>query len=526
MTDSGSDPIRTEPRSTLSPVAVIDIGSSSIRMAIAEFNEQNEIRILDRLSRAVRLGKDTFTGGTLRRRTIEESVEVLKSYRRVLNEYQIHTNDQIRCVATSAVREASNRLQFVDRIYSATGLKVKTIDEAEISRVTYLGLAPKLRKEPLLDDAATIIAEVGGGGTAVLVVHRGSVIHSHNYRLGSVRLRQTLEAYETPRMRMRSIMESQIDRTAESIKREVEHFERTELIALGGDIRFAAAQLISDRDPHELASLSVKKLQRFTDSMLAMSDDELISRHRLSVADAETLGPALLMYARIASSFGMKKLRVSDFNLRDALLNEIRIGGVWSPEFTQQVLQSAVGLGHRYHFDERHGLHVAALCSVIVDALESEHALSNRDQMLLQTAAILHEIGSFISNRGHHKHSMYLINNSELFGLSPSEIRRVGMVARYHRRASPRATHENYMQLDQSGRIAVAQMAAILRVADSLDGSRSQRIRDIECHCEGDRFVISVPHVDDLSLEQLVLRQKGAFFESTFGMRVQLRKKR
>jgi exopolyphosphatase/guanosine-5'-triphosphate,3'-diphosphate pyrophosphatase len=144
-------------------------------------------------------------------------------------------------------------------------------------------------------------------------------------------------------------------------------------------------------------------------------------------------------------------------------------------------------------------------------------------EVVLNVAALLHEIGLFISNRSYHKHSLYLIRNSELFGLAKRDLLLAALVARYHRRASPQPTHEGYATLDRDDRIAVAKLAALLRAADALDESRSQRIHEVACTREGDRLVISIPHIEDLSLEALALKQSGSLFEETFGMPVLLR---
>jgi exopolyphosphatase / guanosine-5'-triphosphate,3'-diphosphate pyrophosphatase len=130
-----------------------------------------------------------------------------------------------------------------------------------------------------------------------------------------------------------------------------------------------------------------------------------------------------------------------------------------------------------------------------------------------------------VSSRSHHKHSMYLIQNSELFGLSRRDILLVALTARYHRRASPKAVHTEYASLDREGRLAVAKMAAILRVADSLDRSHSQRVSSIECRREKDSLVIAIPNVDDLTLEQLAIQNKCDMFEEVYGMSVLLEKK-
>ena len=146
--------VTPEPVKPPKPVAVIDIGTTSIRMAIAEIDSANGVRILETLSQAANLGKDTFTRGSLSKATIEQCVRVLKSYSQKLRQYQISEPSQLRVVATSAVREAVNRLAFLDRIYIATGIEVEPIDEVEVNRVTYLSILPLLQAEPTLANAA------------------------------------------------------------------------------------------------------------------------------------------------------------------------------------------------------------------------------------------------------------------------------------------------------------------------------------------------------------------------------------
>jgi exopolyphosphatase/guanosine-5'-triphosphate,3'-diphosphate pyrophosphatase len=168
---------------------------------------------------------------------------------------------------------------------------------------------------------------------------------------------------------------------------------------------------------------------------------------------------------------------------------------------------------------------VASLSAALFGSLREEHQLGPWYGLLLTVAGILHDAGMFISARSHHKHSMYLIQNSELFGLSRRDILLVALIARYHRRATPKTVHDDYADLDREGRLAVAKLSAILRVADALDRSHSQRISAIECRKEKDRFVIAVPNVDDLTLEQLALQNKSDMFEDVYGMSVAIEKK-
>ena len=155
--------------------------------------------------------------------------------------------------------------------------------------------------------------------------------------------------------------------------------------------------------------------------------------------------------------------------------------------------------------------------------LQAEHGLGPHHAVLLRTAAILHDIGAFVSNSGHHKHSLYLILNSELFGLTHRDNTVVALVARYHRRSEPKPTHPEYMALDRNSRMIVSKLAALLRVADALDRSHLQHIRTVTFSREEQRFIITLTDVEDVTLERVAIKEKGNLFESMFGLQIVLR---
>jgi exopolyphosphatase/guanosine-5'-triphosphate,3'-diphosphate pyrophosphatase len=162
----------------------------------------------------------------------------------------------------------------------------------------------------------------------------------------------------------------------------------------------------------------------------------------------------------------------------------------------------------------------------IYRALQPDFHLDPRHEFLLRIAALLHEIGGYISNRSHHKHSMYLIQNCGLFGLSREDVQLVSLIARYHRRALPSLAHPEYAALDRDRRITVSKKAAILRLADALDRSHLQQAESAAVAVSGDEIVITVAGADDLTLERLALKEKGALFEDIFGLKVVLREGR
>ena len=512
----------TEQTAIQRTVAVIDIGTTSARMAIAEIKVSGAIQILEHLSQAVDLGKDTFTRGRIHRDTIEECVQVLKSYQHILSEYGIVSAEDLRVVATSAVRESTNRLAFLDRIYIATGIEVDPMDEAEISRVTYLGIQSEL--ERLGTSTDTIVCEVGGGSTELLLVRDNHVQFSHTYKLGSLRLRKAVDTYNAPIVQSRQLMESQIQRTVELFHEHLPVGQRRNLVALGGDMRFAASQLIDGWNLEEGGVVSTDALEEFTNDILEMSIDKIVQRYELRVThqEAETLGPALLTYLCIAKHLHVSQIHISGINLRDGLLQEMALEEAWSKEFRNQIICSVLELGRQYEFDEAHAQQVASLASQLFHQLQEQHGLEPRFETFLQVAALLHEIGLFVSNRSYHKHTMYLINNSELFGLGKTNLLLTALVARYHRRATPQPKHAGFAMLDRDHRVAVSKLAAILRIAVALDASRHQNIHTIHCAQNDETLIISTSDSADLSLEQLALKQSSDLFEETFGMKLLL----
>jgi len=509
----------------LHPFAVIDIGTTSTRMIIAHVDKNGVAHPLEYLQQAVSLGKDTFTKGSIEKGTITDCVRALRNFRRVLGEYGIASDERVRAVATTAVREAMNRDAFIDRVHIATGIRIEVLDIMDVARLTYLSTRSFLGRDPVLSRGQIVVCEIGGGSTEVLLLEKGNIVATHSFKLGALRLREMLEKFNAPVVHQRALMESEIHRTIDQILHAIPPSPVRNMISLGGDVRFAASHLLPAWDPAVPGRLSLAALEKFSRQVIAMSVNDCVKKFHLSYPDAETLSPALLFYTMLARRLSLKSMLATDISMRHGILIEMTKTEPSGDDFRRQIIRSAWETAKKYKAEEAHARHVAMLCGSLFESLKEEHQLAPWYGQLLTVAAILHDIGMFVSARSHHKHSMYLIQNSELFGLSRKDIMLVALTARYHRRSSPKIVHQEYAALDSEGRLAVAKMAAILRVADSLDRSHSQRISSIECRDEKDRLVISIPNVEDLTLEQLGIQNKCSMFEEVYGMSVTLEKK-
>jgi exopolyphosphatase/guanosine-5'-triphosphate,3'-diphosphate pyrophosphatase len=187
------------------------------------------------------------------------------------------------------------------------------------------------------------------------------------------------------------------------------------------------------------------------------------------------------------------------------------------------VLQAARVIARKYNTDRPHAEHVASLAQQIFRELRDLHGLEARHELLLRVAAILHEVGLFLSPREHHKHSLYIILNTEIFGLGARDRVLVALLARYHRRYNPDPNHPHFSDLAREDRMMVFKLAGILRIADALDRSHSRRIREIKMRREADTLVIETPGVEDTTVEQLAINGKCDIFEEIYGLAVALR---
>jgi exopolyphosphatase/guanosine-5'-triphosphate,3'-diphosphate pyrophosphatase len=505
------------------PLAVIDMGASAVRLTVAETGRDGALRILEESSRGVLLGKDAFTHGRITAPTMEATLKVLEGFRRIVDGYGVV---RLRAVATSAVREAANRDTFIDRIRLRTGLNVEVIDGSEENRLTYMAVRDALGEHPALKKGTTLLVEIGGGSGDLSILLDGEPKFSGTYALGAIRLRQSLGSWKGTHERKVRLLTRHIRNVIEDIKREVVLREVRHFIALGGDVRFAASRLAPDEKTAERFTVIEREpFLAVCDELSTTGSEVLAERFRLSPADAETLGPALLAYRALLEETEAREAIVPVASLRRGLLLDMTRGGEAGrmADLSRQVLASAAALGEKYRFDAAHGHAVAHLATRLFDDLRPEHGLSDRDRLLLMVAAMLHDIGIHVNRNAHHKHSQYLLVASDIFGLSREDLAIIGNVARYHRRALPQKSHLAYAQLDREARVRVAKLGALARLANALDAEHMQKIWDLHVLRDVDEWVLEVEGTGDLTMERLAVQARADLFTEVFGRRLEFR---
>jgi exopolyphosphatase / guanosine-5'-triphosphate,3'-diphosphate pyrophosphatase len=501
-------------------LGVVDIGASAIRLVVAQHGPGEPLEVLEEASRAVLLGRDTFSSGRIGSGTIDAAVRALGGFRRLMDEYRV---TRVRAVATSAVREASNAEIFLDRIRVRVGLEVEVIDGSEESRLTYIAVSDRLSEHAALGADCALLVEVGGGSVDVTRLALGEPVQAGVYPLGSVRLRQRLGIWQGSHEQRIRLLSAHVSNVVGDILDEIPVGDSRFVIALGGEMRFVASR-VAGQGAHGLAEMSREAFLGFVNDVVRCDDEDITDQYNLSPVAAETLAPAMLVYREIIQHTAAATIVVPDVSLRDGLLLDLSSAGLANPgDFAPHVLASAMTLGARYKFDRAHAQAVARLSLRLFDVLVSEHALAPRDRLLLEVAALLHDVGLFVSLRGHHKHSLYLLQASEIFGLSRDDMQIVGNIARYHRRGLPQKSHPEFMRLDREERVRVLKLAAMLRLANALDAEHEQKVTDLRLVEHDSSWIVELEGTGDLTMERLAGAQRADLLVDVFGRQVEIR---
>lgn len=499
------------------PEAVIEIGATGIRLLVAELIESKR-NILDRSELPITIGRDVFSEGVISRETLVQILKILKRFSEQLKGWGI-TPEKTTVIATSAFREAKNKDPILDRILSSTGFKVNVIDGIEENRLTYIAVKECLKEFPLEKEEDTIILEVSGGSTEMMLMKKGKMAGAHSLRFGSARVEKNHFSRSSEDI-LRYISEF-IQNTKGSLESELNFSDVKQFITVGSVLNVAAVHIGKPISTF-LWSISRKDFEKFTDEIQKYSVDELVARFKISYSDAQTMHVSLLIYKMFIKLTKVKSIIVPETNIREGLIIDrtSKSNSELKNEFNDQVIASSSNLLKKYYGDEKHAEYVRTVSLQLFNALKSETTFDDRSKLLLQVAAILHDIGIFIRLDHHNLHGEYIIKNSEIFGLSKMENTIISQIAKYHRGKKSPQDSESFQNLPRAERMTILKLTAIIRVADALDRSHSQKLNDLSFHISNDTLTIKTKNHQNISLEKVALSQKGDFFESIFGLKI------
>lgn len=501
--------------------AVIQFGATSVSLLVCERGEKGGVKTLDFLEKPLPLARDIFRNGAVSRSIVEQAATILREFQRSLDEYGVPAG-AVRCFTTNILAEATNHEIFLNRMQVSGGRGVELIDDGEMTRLIYQITLRLLKNNPEIAQKNTLVSHIGPGNTRALYFRKGRIAAYSSYRLGIFRASEAVAGEDAAGARQLAHIEEQIRGVVDHLATDYARFQDTDYhVAIGTEIQGAAPHVA---EPKQGASfIELKKLESFTARLAAMSADEMVRRLHLRYTGSEGMVAALQTNLALARRFDDRVLVVPEGDFQRDLMMDLLANNPQTKTFQEEVLQAARVIARKYNTDRAHAEHVARLAQHIFRGLQDLHGLEPKHELLLRVAAILHETGMFVSSREHHKHSLYIILNTEIFGLGTHDRTLVALLARYHRRYNPDPGHPHFSDLSREDRMTIFKLAAILRIADALDRSHSQRIKNIELRRERDLLIIETTGVEDNLVEQMAINGKCDIVEEIYGLQVVLR---
>lgn len=501
-------------------VAAIDIGSNALRMQIFE-RDKSGIHVVSTHRIPVRLGRDVFHNGKILSESFESALKAMQEFRKIIDEHGI---SRLSAVATSAVREASNGSAFIERVQMDTGIKVQIIGGSEEARLVITAVLEKINLKGL----TALHIEVGGGSVEVSYIENAKIRFSLTHELGAVRLMQVLNSFESE-AKFREVVKEYIGITHKRLK-SVGKKKVDKFIATGGNIdsiiwlleQTGWREVVKDNG---VVRISLETLMEVIKKLSVMSYRERVEQLHIRPDRADVILPASLVYASFAEMAKAEWIFAPGVGVRDGLAIELFRGGEDShkKEKHSHLISAADALGEKYEFDRPHAHIVAEYSVELFDALQKLHGLGERERIFLEIGALLHDVGYFINISKHHKHSYYIISESDIGGLSPRDLMIIANIARYHRKALPKEQHENFNVLPDKEKEVILKLAAILRIADALDHEHLGEKLPLKISVEKNTLCMELPPEKDKSLIRWSLSSKGGLFTEVFGYDIQLR---
>ncbi|HEX4770968.1 MAG TPA: Ppx/GppA phosphatase family protein [Bryobacteraceae bacterium] len=457
--------------------AAVDIGSNSVRMMAAEVTGAQTL-ILAQERQVTRLGESVFRDGSISSEALDFLCGTLAHMADVYKRLSVIA---VRAVATSAVRDASNQEEFLQRTGAALGTSVEIISGAEEARLIHLGVESRWPRSK----ERTLIIDVGGGSGELIVSQDGQLADAVSKPLGAVRLTELFMRSDPPRPVELQRLQAYIDEKLTPFYRAhgSGKFQRTIVTSATAAAVVSAINQVarSKRDDADRQCVRASQVEEFYSTITRC---DLAARRKMTGIGprrAEIIIAGSAVFLRAIEIFGLKQLCYSAAGVRDGIIADLagRGGAGELSRLSREQLGVVQEMASRYNVSAKHAEHVAKLSQSLFNSLQNVHKLPAEAGKLLESAAYLHDIGHFVSATGHHKHSAYLVANSDMPNFTDKERTTIAALCRFHRKTLPQPRHSQFQNLEPAGKRTVLNLLPLLRIADALDRGQAQRVQDI-----------------------------------------------
>ena len=509
-------------------LAAIDVGTNSFHLIVVKTKEGGGFDIIDREREVIRLGEGS-SGNIkfIKPEVFGRAIATLKRFKGIADSH----NAVVRAVATSAVREAYNKNEFLRTVLEKTGIEIEVISGYEEARLIYLGT---MKAVPIYNKKALVIG-IGGGSTEFLIGHKGNTSFSISLKIGAVRLTEKFfPDYVVTDSRIKECKKwvevelvqavSVIDKLGFSI-----------CVGSSGTIMSTGLIIQALRKGNSTPSTILNNFE-FTRKELEKVKKEILNgktvekRKKISGLDEKRadIAPAgIIILSTIFDLLNIENLTISGYALREGIiidsLQKLHADSS-KPNLSDIRNESIRHLAESCKYDHLHCIHIANLSVDFFDQLKNLHKLDDECKEYLYAAAMLHDIGYHISHTNHHQHSFYIIKNSELLGFNENEISIIAHTARYHRKSHPKSRHEDFNLLSPATQEMVKKLSAMLRVVDAFDRTHKQLVKSIKAEINKNSVDLTLQCQDGIvpEIELWNLERRKGLFEEVFHKKIKI----
>lgn len=470
-------------------MGVIDIGSNSIRLLAVELVDSQTWTVLAEERAMTRLAQGLAGSGELSSEAMARSVEAIGRFKLQAERLGVQ---QVRAFATAAVREATNKRDFVSLVHDRTGLMMELVSARDEGRLTHLSVS---RVFDLSKGLAGVI-DIGGGSLEVVQSRDGIITANTSMPLGAVRLTEAFGGANAAAGKNFDHLKREVERRIKARVAKPEHAPSI-LVGCGGTfttlLTLAAATrgVLIERNSPALTTLGPVTRDQLKGLLKELRGRTLEQRLRvpgLPSDRADIVVAGLVVVERLMKRLGAAQLHVHPGGFREGLLMRLIEDEAMKRQpsvAAADALASVRRLAEACHYDKPHSEHVAGLALSLYEQFRQQSDLiphlgaDGAERTLLEAAAVLHDVGTMVAYEQHHKHSFTIIRHATLAGLSSRQAELVAQIARYHRKAGPKQSHRPFAALSDKDQALVTRLAAILRVADGLDRAHAQRTTSV-----------------------------------------------
>ena len=493
-------------------IAAIDVGSNAMRMVIGEMNELWQVKTLENIRLPVRLGQDVFGKGVLEEPTLQHTEEAFLYFKRMAENYGVQ---KLRAVATSAAREAANRDLLVERVFQTSAIELEVISSEEEARLIHQAVVHELN----LKSKRALLIDIGGGSIEVTISTGQNIVSTESYNMGTVRLLEKWNTNASPKHHLAKMVREYADTARHRLDREIGAGKIQICAATGGNVEEIGRlrRKLFKADSDRLVMLD--ELKRLIERLDDMSYEERITRMKLRPDRADVILPASIVLYTIASEAGVEQIAIPHVGLKDGILLDIAeaLSRCPQPHRKEQAWESALHLGRKYQFEESHARLTAMLVKRLFEQTKPLHNIDDSNLLLLEVAALLHDIGHFINPTDHEKQGYHLLNAHRLLGLTTYEQKIIASLVLLHR---PKKSwlEEGLKCLSPKDHILVLKLSALVRLADAMDISHAGSVTDAIVSTTDSGWSIQLLGRSDMMLAKWALAKHKSLFEEVFGV--------